>query len=29
MEANLIKSGDNPDITKERQQATFPVNKLA
>ena len=29
MEANLIREGDNPDITKERRAATFRVNKLA
>lgn len=29
MAANLIEAGDNPDITKERRQATFPINKLA
>ncbi|KAI1724238.1 acyl-CoA oxidase domain-containing protein [Ditylenchus destructor] len=29
MKASLVEEGDNPDITKERRKAAFPVNKLA
>uniref|UniRef100_A0AAF5D072 Acyl-coenzyme A oxidase n=1 Tax=Strongyloides stercoralis TaxID=6248 RepID=A0AAF5D072_STRER len=29
MKGHLIKTGDNPDITKERRSATFCINKMA
>uniref|UniRef100_A0A1I8A487 Acyl-CoA_ox_N domain-containing protein n=1 Tax=Steinernema glaseri TaxID=37863 RepID=A0A1I8A487_9BILA len=28
-EQNLIRTGDNPDITAERRKATFPVGKMS
>lgn len=29
MDSSLIRAGDNPDVTKERRRANFPVRQLS